>query len=252
MQLWLYSKVTKFKLYLEMELHFFHLNPQKFCFDFKVTHFFSRCDIKHHILKPQNKNKGNWLRILCNFIQTRNSFGEKACRTQKNFDHKQCKYCQMNHSIPTAVSSWRLSGVHVVWNTELSTLLYWKKKNGVWEVQGTKMTTPPQHRNRAARFSFCHTWAYPCSCVHSSLVSVCLMWLPLLDEPTWKKNCNLQNFSIHLLHGKECRGWKIFTAVASKWIDTNGILNHHIHSPCHREEVQKTRCLLSYMKMTGH
>lgn len=62
-----------------MELHFFHLNPQKFCFDFKVTHFFSRCDIKHHILKPQNKKKVNWLCIL-----SRYSFGEKAYRTQKN------------------------------------------------------------------------------------------------------------------------------------------------------------------------
>lgn len=34
--------------------------------------------------------------------------GEKACRMQNNFDHKQCCWCQKNHSIP------RCTALHAV------------------------------------------------------------------------------------------------------------------------------------------
>lgn len=120
-----------------------------------------------------------------------------------------------------------------------------KKKKGLWEIQGTRMTKRPQHRNRAARFSFCRALASPCRCIHTLLSFqfascgfLCLM------NPPGKKLQPGKLFSMQKMM-KECRGWKAFTIAASKWIDTIGMLNHHIYSPCHSEEVQKTKCLLS-------
>lgn len=34
-------------------------------------------------------------------------------------------------------------------------------------------------------------------------------------------------------------------------MNTKGMLNHHIHSPCHSEEEHKTWGLLGYLKVTG-
>lgn len=45
------------------------------------------------------------------YIAQRQFWGKKPAERKKDFDCKQRKWCQMDHSIPTAVSPWRLSGL---------------------------------------------------------------------------------------------------------------------------------------------
>lgn len=179
------------------------------------------------------------------------SFWEKSCRTQKNFDHEQCKWCQTNHPIPPATSSWRLSVVDTVWNSELS-LMYWggrgEEERKLWEVQGTKMIKCPQHRNGAPRFLFCHAQVSPCRCIHTlPRFQFASCGFLCLTNPPGKK-LHLENFFPCRRWIEGCRAWKVFTTVASKWMGTKGILSHHICSPSHNEAVQKTKCLLSIWK----